>query len=90
MVGAVDVQASLPIIVVALFVLAMFDSSFTLFLLLIGLTGWEVYARLMRGAVLSAKEQGYVTAVCALGASPYRIYLRHILPNVVSVACNRR
>ncbi|NPD20687.1 ABC transporter permease [Alterinioella nitratireducens] len=85
-VGAVDVQASLPIIVVALFVLAMFDSSFTLFLLLIGLTGWEVYARLMRGAVLSAKEQGYVTAVRALGASPYRIYLRHILPNVVSVA----
>lgn len=85
-IGAVDVQASLPIIVVALFVLAMFDSSFTLFLLLIGLNGWEVYARLMRGATLSAKEQGYVTAVRALGASPYRIYLRHILPNIVSVA----
>ncbi|MCL3883364.1 ABC transporter permease [Marivita sp. GX14005] len=85
-VGAIDVQASLPIIVVALFVLAMFDSSFTLFLFLIGLTGWEVYARLMRGAVLAAREQGYVTAVRALGASPYRIYLRHILPNVISVA----
>lgn len=85
-VAAVDVQASLPIIVVALFVLAMFDNSFTLFLLLIGLTGWEVYARLMRGAVLSAKEHGYVTAVRALGASPARIYLRHILPNVASIA----
>lgn len=85
-IGAVDVQASLPIIVVALFVLAMFDSSFTLFLLLIGLNGWEVYARLMRGATLSAKEQGYVTAVRALGASPYRIYLKHVLPNIISVA----
>ena len=48
-VAAVDVQASLPIIVVALFVLATFDNSFALFLLLVGLTGWEVYARLMRG-----------------------------------------
>lgn len=85
-VGAVDVQASLPIIVVALFVLAMFDSSFTLFLLLIGLTGWEVYARLMRGATLSAKEQGYVTATRALGASPARVYLMHILPNIISIA----
>ena len=85
-VAAVDVQASLPIIVVALFVLATFDNSFALFLLLVGLTGWEVYARLMRGATLSAKERGYVTAVRALGASPARIYLLHVLPNVASVA----
>ena len=85
-VAAIDVQASLPIIVVALFILAMFDNSFTLFLLLIGLTGWEVYARLMRGATLSAKEHGYVIAIRALGASPWRIYLRHILPNIVNVA----
>ena len=84
-VAAIDVQASLPIIIVALFVLAMFDNSFTLFLLLIGLTGWEVYARLMRAATLSAKEQGYVIAIRALGASPWRIYLRHILPNIVNI-----
>lgn len=84
--AAVDVQASLPIIVVALFVLAVFDNSFTLFLLLIGMTGWEVYARLIRGATLSAKEHGYVTAIRALGASPARIYIRHILPNVLNVA----
>ena len=85
-VAAIDVQASLPIIIVALFMLAMFDNSFLLFLLLVGLNGWEIYARLMRGATLSAKEHGYVTAVRALGASPYRIYLGHILPNIVSVA----
>lgn len=83
--AAVDVQASLPIIVVALFVLAMFDNSFMLFLLLVGMTGWEVYARLIRGATLSAKEHGYVLAIRALGASPTRLYLRHILPNVLNV-----
>jgi len=85
-VAAVDVQASLPIIVVALFLLAMFDNSFTLFLLLVGLNGWEIYARLMRGATLSAKEHGYVIAVRALGASPARIYLRHVLPNILNIA----
>ncbi len=84
--AAVDVQASLPIIIVALFVLAVFDNSFALFLLLIGLTGWEVYARLIRGAALSAREHGYVLAVRALGASPFRIYMRHILPNILNIA----
>ena len=85
-VAAIDVQASLPIIIVALFVLALFDNSFILFLFLIGLTGWEVYARLMRGATLAAKEKDYVTAVRALGASSLRIYGRHILPNIFNVA----
>lgn len=85
-VGAIDLQASLPIVIVALFVLAIFDNSFFLFLLLIGFNGWEVYARLMRAATLSAKEHGYVIAVRALGASPARIYLRHILPNILSIA----
>ena len=85
-VAAIDVQASLPIIIVALFVLALFDNSFVLFLFLIGLTGWEVYARLMRGATLAAKEKDYVTAVRALGASSLRIYGRHILPNIFNVA----
>jgi len=84
--AAVDVQASLPIIIVALFVLAVFDNSFALFLLLVGLAGWEVYARLMRGATLSAKEHGYALAIRALGASAPRVYLRHILPNVFNVA----
>ncbi|MBR3369770.1 MAG: ABC transporter permease [Rhodobacteraceae bacterium] len=82
---AVDVQLSLPIIVVALFVLAMFDNSFTLLVLLIGFTGWEAYARLVRAATLSAKTQGYVTAQRVLGAGAARIYLRHILPNVFNV-----
>ena len=85
-VAAIDVQASLPIIIVALFVLALFDNSFILFLFLIGLTGWEVYARLMRGATLAAKEKDYVTAVRALGASSLRIYGSHILPNIFNVA----
>lgn len=82
---AVDVQASLPTIIIALFVLAIFGNNFTLLVLLVGFLGWEVYARLMRGATLSAKENDYVVAVRALGASPFQIYFKHIIPNILNV-----
>jgi len=81
----VDVQASLPFILIALTLLAFFGNSITLFVVLMGLNGWENYARLARGVVLSAASQPYAKAVKALGASPMRLYLRHLLPNVAGV-----
>lgn len=80
----VDFQASLPFILIALTLLAFFGNSLALFIILMGLFGWETYARLARGVVLSASSQPYAKAVIALGASPWRLYLRHILPNVAS------
>jgi peptide/nickel transport system permease protein len=81
----VDAQASLPFMLLALAVLAFFGNSLTLFILVLGINGWENYARLTRGMVLAAREQGYAVAVHALGATPARIYLRHILPNIAAV-----
>ena len=81
---AVDFQASLPFILIALTLLAFFGNSLVLFIILMGLFGWETYARLARGVVLSAKSQPYARAVVALGANPWRLYLRHVLPNVAS------
>jgi peptide/nickel transport system permease protein len=46
-------------------------------------TGWASYARLARGQVLSLKERDYVTAARALGASPFFIVRRHIIPNLI-------
>lgn len=80
----VDFQASIPFMIVALAVLAFFGNDFLLFVVVMGLNGWENYARLTRGMVLSADSHGYVTAMRALGASPVRIYGRHILPNIAS------
>ncbi len=82
--AVVDFQASLPFILIALTLLAFFGNSLTLFIILMGLHGWENYARLTRGVVLSAISQPYAQAVRALGASPLRLYSRHILPNVAS------
>ena len=58
------------VLIIALSALAFFGNSLVLFILLIGIHGWETYARLSRGLVLSAKERGYVVAVRTLGAGP--------------------
>ncbi|HCO54137.1 ABC transporter permease [Pelagibacterium nitratireducens] len=82
--AAVDFQAAVPFIILVLFFMAIAGSGLWIFLLLVGLAGWEVYARLTRGMVLSAKEQNYVMALQGLELSQSTIYLRHILPNIGS------
>ena len=80
----IDVQAALPFLIMALAVLAFFGNSLPIFVGLMGFYGWERYARLARGLALSADAQGYAAAVRQLGASPARVYLRHVLPNVAA------
>ena len=79
-----DFQASMPFLILALSVLAFFGNSLLLLIALMGLFGWERYARIARGLAISASAQGYAAAVRQLGATPTRIYLRHILPNIAS------
>ena len=80
----IDFQAALPFLILALAVLAFFENSFLLFVLVMGIYGWERYARIVRGLALSASSTGYAVSMRVLGATPARIYLRHILPNVAS------
>jgi peptide/nickel transport system permease protein len=80
----IDFQAALPFLILALAVLAFFENSFLLFVLVMGIYGWERYARIVRGLALSASSTGYAVSMRVLGATPARIYLRHILPNVSS------
>lgn len=80
----IDIQAAMPFMIIALAVLAFFGNSLMLFILLLGFYGWERVARLARGLAIAANEQGYTKAVGDLGASPQRIYLLHVLPNIGS------
>jgi peptide/nickel transport system permease protein len=80
----IDFQASMPFLILALSVLAFFGNSLQLFVLLMGLYGWERHARIARGLAIAANAQGYAAAVRQLGARPLRIYLRHVLPNIAS------
>jgi peptide/nickel transport system permease protein len=79
-----DFQAAMPFLILSLAVLAFFGNSLPLLVGLMGLFGWERYARIARGLAISAAAQGYAGAVRQLGARPVRIYLRHILPNIGS------
>ena len=82
--AAIDFQAALPFMILALAVVATLGNSLTLFIGLMGIYGWERYARLTRGLTLSAVTHGYAVAVRTLGAGPLRIYGRHILPNIAN------
>jgi peptide/nickel transport system permease protein len=81
----VDAQAAIPFIIVALTVIAFFGNSLVLFVVVVGLYGWQTYARLARGMAMSVTGRGFITAVIALGAQPLRVYLRHVLPNIAGV-----
>ena len=80
----VDFQAALPFLILALAVLAFFGNTLPLFIALMGLYGWERHARIARGLAIAADAQGYAAAVRQLGAGPFRVYGRHVLPNIAS------
>ena len=81
----VDLQAAIPFMIVALASLAIFGNSLALFVAILGVYGWESYARLVRSSALSARTLPYVDAARAMGASPAAIDRRHVLPTVANV-----
>jgi peptide/nickel transport system permease protein len=80
----VDVQAAVPTIIVALAALAFFGNNIVLFILLVGMHGWDQMARQTRGLVISAKAAGYADAIAQIGARAPRVYLVHVLPNIAA------
>lgn len=73
-----------PALVLALAIAAILGPGLFNVMVALGVIGWSDYARLVRGQVLSVKENDYIQAVRATGASDVRIISRHILPNVVA------
>ncbi|MDX0661228.1 ABC transporter permease subunit [Sinorhizobium medicae] len=81
----VDIQASIPFFILAIAIFAFFGNSMVVFAVIMSLNGWEVYARVSRGLTLVEQAKDYVLAVRLLGAPRARIYLKHILPNILGV-----
>lgn len=79
-----DLTLTIPGLILAMAIAAALGSGFGNMVIAIALSWWPGYARLVRGEVLAAREEVYVTAARALGATPKRVLFRHILPNVVS------
>lgn len=81
----IDLQAAIPFMIVALGALAIFGNSLGLFVAVLGVYGWESYARLVRASALSARTLPYVEAARAMGVRPLAVDLRHVLPAVGNV-----
>lgn len=82
MMRIVDVILTLPFLVVVGALAEHFQGTWYTVAILLGLTGWVINARVTRGVVLSVRNQEFVEAARALGASDTRIIFRHLLPNV--------
>jgi peptide/nickel transport system permease protein len=77
----VDTAMAIPGIVIALAVMAVLGQSLTNIILVIALVIAPGASRVVRGTVLAIKQQAFIDAAEALGATPGRIVLRHVLPN---------
>ena len=76
-----DIQLAFPFILLAIAVIGVLGPSLPVIIVVIGVSSWVVYARVVRGAVLSLREREFVQAAHALGSRDGRILVRHILPN---------
>jgi peptide/nickel transport system permease protein len=79
-----DALMAFPVLVLLIALVAVVGPSLTNVILVIGATVWASYARVVRADVLSLREQEFVTAARAIGATDRRVIWRHLVPNVVS------
>jgi len=80
----VDLQLSLPSILVALILVAMLGKGVDKIILALIIVQWAYYARTVRGSALVERRKEYVEAAHSLGLSHARIVFRHILPNCLA------
>src|SRR5262244_3161737 len=79
-----DAQLAFPFILLAIGIIAVLGPSFPTLIVVIGLSGWVTYARVLRSQVLVLRSREFVDAIHALGGSAARVIVRHVLPNVLS------
>ena len=79
-----DVSLSFPAILIAILLSVSIGQGFLTVVLALSILGWAPYARLIRGEALRLRETDFVGQARIIGASPMRIMLRHIFPNVIN------
>lgn len=81
---AMDIQLALPVLVLAIAILGILGPSLEKLILVLGITGWVVYARIARAASLALRETDLVTAARCIGARDVRVMFRHVFPNSIT------
>jgi ABC-type dipeptide/oligopeptide/nickel transport system permease subunit len=80
----VDVMYAFPQLLFVILIMAALGRGLQNIFIAIGITGWVTLARLTRAEFLALRERDFVTAARALGAGPWRLIFRHLLPNALS------
>jgi peptide/nickel transport system permease protein len=82
--AVVDVMLAFPQLILAFAMVAVLGPGIGNIILVLGLTGWERYARVVRAEVLALREREFVQAARAIGVSTAKIIFRHVMPNTFS------
>lgn len=80
----VDVMYAFPQLLFVILIMAMLGRGLQNIFIAIGITGWVILARVARAEFLSARGRDYVISAHAAGAGPWRIVMKHILPNALT------
>lgn len=80
----VDIMLAFPQLILAFAMVAVLGPGIGNIILVLGLTGWERYARVVRAEVLALREREFVQAARAIGVPTFKIIVRHLLPNTFS------
>ncbi|ONI45185.1 peptide ABC transporter permease [Candidatus Epulonipiscioides gigas] len=83
MMRIVDIINSVPLLLIVILLMVVIEPGLQTIILTIGLVYWVGMARLVRGQVLSLKEQEFVLAARALGVSKAKIVIKHLIPNAI-------
>ncbi|MGV9707710.1 ABC transporter permease [Streptomyces sp. NPDC003483] len=79
-----DVQLAFPAILLALAIVGFLGSGLWYVILVLGITGWVSYARVVRSEVMSLRSRDFITEARAIGVTDGAIMRRHLLPNVMA------
>ena len=85
MMRIVDILMSIPFMFVLILMLVIFGRSILMLFIGIGLISWLDMSRIARGQTLTIKNKEFVEAAVATGVAPFRIILRHIVPNLLGI-----
>lgn len=83
MMRIVDILYSIPMMIYVILLILILDAGMTSIIIGISISSWVGMARIVRGQILSLKEQEFVLAAKTLGASPVRILFKHLIPNTM-------
>ena len=78
-----DIQLAMPFILLAITFIAIVGGSLTNTIILLIVSQWVQYARLVRGSVLTLREREFILSARAIGVKDWRIILQHLLPNLI-------